>query len=33
MRPFAGVNEAIWLTYIVAQFMITGAMLSLVLAN
>ena len=33
MRPFAGVNEAIWLTYIVAQFLITGAMLSLVLAN
>lgn len=33
MRPFAGVNEAIWLTYIVAQYMITGAMLSLVLSN
>jgi uncharacterized membrane protein YhhN len=32
MRPFAGVNEAIWVTYIIAQFLITGAMLSLVLA-
>lgn len=31
MRPFAGVNEAIWLTYIVAQFLITVAMLALVL--
>ena len=30
MRPFPGVNEAVWITYCAAQFMIAAALLALV---
>jgi uncharacterized membrane protein YhhN len=29
MRPFPGINEAVWITYCTAQFMITAALLAL----
>jgi hypothetical protein len=31
MAPFAFVNELVWGTYVVAQFLITGSMLEILL--